>query len=211
MDSAERTLVLADDHTMMRVALADSLRSHGFRIVAEASDGGQAVAMTMRHRPDIVLMDVSMPTVDGIEATRTIVEADARLRVVILTMHHEASVLDVALRAGARGYCTKLSTLDELVSIITRVLDGDIAVSADMATTTNAHPLSSQPQILSERELEVMRLVARGLDNNAIGDELFISARTVKNHLASIYDRLEVNDKTNALIRALRLGLVEID
>ena len=116
------------------------------------------------------------------------------------------------LRVGARGYCTKSSTTDELVTLIGRVAAGDVAISADM--TNRDVPVrvdDERTSPLSDREVEVLALVARGLDNADIAEALYISARTVKNHLASIYSKLDVDDKTKALVRALRLGIVEIE
>lgn len=205
-------IVLVDDHSIFRTALRRVLEDTGHRVVGEAANGADGVDLALRHRTAIVVMDVSMPVVDGIEATRSIVAADSRMKVLVLTMHSERRVLEDALRVGARGYCTKSSTTDELVSLIGRVAAGDVAISADM---TNRDVLArdgdERTSPLSEREVEVLALVARGLDNTDIAEALYISARTVKNHLASIYSKLDVDDKTKALVRALRLGIVEIE
>lgn len=205
-------LVLVDDHTIFRSALRRVLEDTGHRVVGEAANGADAIDEALRHRSAIVVMDVSMPGVDGIEATRSIVDADSRIKVLVLTMHSERRVLEDALRVGARGYCTKSSAPDELVSLIGRVAAGDVAISADMIardTPTRADDARTSP--LSDREVEVLNLVARGLDNTDIAAALFISARTVKNHLSSIYSKLDVDDKTKALVKALRLGIVEIE
>ena len=205
-------IVLVDDHSLFRTALRRLLEDTGHRVVGEAANGVDGIDLALRHRTAIVVMDVSMPVVDGIEATRSIVAADSRMKVLVLTMHSERRVLEDALRVGARGYCTKSSSTDELVSLIGRVAAGDVAISADM--TSRDAPVragNDRTSPLSEREVEVLALVARGLDNADIADTLFISARTVKNHLASIYSKLDVDDKTKALVRALRLGIVEIE
>jgi len=205
-------IVLVDDHSLFRTALRRVLEDTGHRIVGEAADGADGVDLALRHRTAIVVMDVSMPVVDGIEATRSIVAADSRMKVLVLTMHAERRVLEDALRVGARGYCTKSSTTDELVTLIGRVAAGDVAISADM--TNRDVPVrvdDERTSPLSDREVEVLALVARGLDNADIAEALYISARTVKNHLASIYSKLDVDDKTKALVRALRLGIVEIE
>ena len=205
-------IVLVDDHSLFRTALRRVLEDTGHRIVGEAANGADGVDLALRHRTAIVVMDVSMPVVDGIEATRSIVAADSRMKVLVLTMHAERRVLEDALRVGARGYCTKSSTTDELVSLIGRVAAGDVAISADM--TNRDVPVrvdDERTSPLSDREVEVLALVARGLDNADIAEALYISARTVKNHLASIYSKLDVDDKTKALVRALRLGIVEIE
>jgi len=205
-------IVLVDDHSIFRTALRRVLEDTGHRIVGEAANGADGVDLALRHRTAIVVMDVSMPVVDGIEATRSIVAADSRMKVLVLTMHAERRVLEDALRVGARGYCTKSSTTDELVTLIGRVAAGDVAISADM--TNRDVPVrvdDERTSPLSDREVEVLALVARGLDNADIAEALYISARTVKNHLASIYSKLDVDDKTKALVRALRLGIVEIE
>ena len=205
-------IVLVDDHAIFRTALRRVLEDTGHRIVGEAANGADGVDLALRHRTAIVVMDVSMPVVDGIEATRSIVAADSRMKVLVLTMHAERRVLEDALRVGARGYCTKSSTTDELVTLIGRVAAGDVAISADM--TNRDVPVrvdDERTSPLSDREVEVLALVARGLDNADIAEALYISARTVKNHLASIYSKLDVDDKTKALVRALRLGIVEIE
>jgi len=205
-------IVLVDDHSLFRTALRRVLEDTGHRVVGEAANGSDGVDLALRHRTAIVVMDVSMPVVDGIEATRSIVAADSRMKVLVLTMHAERRVLEDALRVGARGYCTKSSTTDELVTLIGRVAAGDVAISADM--TNRDVPVrvdDERTSPLSDREVEVLALVARGLDNADIAEALYISARTVKNHLASIYSKLDVDDKTKALVRALRLGIVEIE
>ena len=205
-------IVLVDDHSLFRTALRRVLEDTGHRVVGEAANGSDGVDLALRHRTAIVVMDVSMPVVDGIEATRSIVAADTRMKVLVLTMHAERRVLEDALRVGARGYCTKSSTTDELVTLIGRVAAGDVAISADM--TNRDVPVrvdDERTSPLSEREVEVLALVARGLDNADIAEALYISARTVKNHLAAIYAKLDVDDKTKALVKALRLGLVEIE
>ena len=205
-------IVLVDDHSLFRTALRRVLEDTGHRVVGEAANGSDGVDLALRHRTAIVVMDVSMPVVDGIEATRSIVAADSRMKVLVLTMHAERRVLEDALRVGARGYCTKSSTTDELVTLIGRVAAGDVAISADM--TNRDVPVrvdDERTSPLSDREVEVLALVARGLDNADIAKALYISARTVKNHLASIYSKLDVDDKTKALVRALRLGIVEIE
>lgn len=205
-------LVLVDDHAIFRTALRRILEDTGHRVVGEASHGADGIDVALRHRAAIVVMDVSMPVVNGIEATRLLVAADSRMKVLVLTMHTERRVLEDALRVGARGYCTKSSTTDELVSLIGRVAAGDVAISADMTTRGELTGVDvGRTSPLSEREIEVLRLVARGLDNADIAARLFISARTVKNHLASIYSKLDADDKTKALVKALRLGIVEIE
>lgn len=210
--SQKVTVVLADDHQMFRDALRACLEASEISVIGEASDGQQAVSHVLRLQPIVTIMDVSMPELDGISATRAILEADSRARIVVLTMHSDPRVLDDALRSGALGYCTKTSPFEELLSIVRRVAAGDVAVSQDMVgVAPDRRVAMTDHGPLSVRETEVMRLVARGRDNAAIANELFISARTVKNHLASIYDKLSVNDKTQALIKALRLGLIELE
>lgn len=206
----ELRVVLADDHQLLRDALRQGLESAGHRVVGEASDGHQAVAMVGRHDPDVVLMDVSMPGMDGIDATRRIIEADRRRRVLILSMHVDPDVIRRALRAGAVGYLTKDSDLDTVLAAVSSAVDGDVALSPHLAELMLGEVHDDVPALLSEREDQVLRLVAEGLSTSEIAARLFISQKTVKNHLASIYDKLDARDRTQAVIRAARLGIVNL-
>jgi two-component system, NarL family, response regulator DegU len=182
------TAMLVDDHTMIRQGLRRGLEAEGIRVVAEAGNGEDAIKLALDNRPDVVLMDVSMPTIDGIEATRRLMKADARQRVVMLTMHMDKKLIDQAIRAGAVGYLTKDCTITEVVEAIRLAVNGDIALSANLAGAmlNEVRSVEAPEAMISPREEEVLQLVADGLGTTQIAERLFISQKTVKNHLGSI-------------------------
>ena len=201
-------LVLADDHRMLREGLRRSLEEQGLRVVGEASDGEEAVRLARELEPDIVVMDLSMPVLDGIEATRRIRETTSDTKVVVLTMHGDADMVQRAIRAGAVGYLVKDCTTDEVVATIRAAASGETAVSRELAVAMLAE---AQDELISKREREVLQLVAEGLSTPEVADRLFISIKTVKYHLASIYDKLDAHDRTQAVLRAIRLGIIRLD
>ena len=201
-------LVLADDHRMLREGLRRSLEEQGLSVVGEASDGEEAVRLARELEPDIVVMDLSMPVLDGIEATRRIRETTRDTKVVVLTMHGDADMVQRAIRAGAVGYLVKDCTTDEVVATIRAAASGETAVSRELAVAMLAE---AQDEMISKREREVLQLVAEGLSTPEVADRLFISIKTVKNHLASIYEKLDAHDRTQAVLRAIRLGIIRLD
>lgn len=206
--------MLVDDHTMLRQGLRRGLEAEGIEVVAEAGDGEAAVRLALEHRPDAIIMDVSMPNVDGIEATRRIMKADHRQCVIILTMHMDRAVIDKALRAGAVGYLTKDCSMSEVVEAIGLATNGDTVLSPNLATLMLSEArethLNDDP-LISPREEEVLQLVVDGLGTTEIAERLYISQKTVKNHLASIYEKLHASDRTQAVLTAVRMGIVRID
>ncbi len=207
------TALLVDDHTMLRQGLRRGLEAEGIRVVAEAADGEAAVRLALEHRPDVVLMDVSMPTVDGIEATRRILKADGRQCVIILTMHMDRAIIEQALRAGAVGYLTKDCSTAEVVEAIRLATNGDTVLSPNLATLmlSEARGGERHDPLVSPREEEVLQLVVDGLGTTEIANRLYISQKTVKNHLASIYEKLNASDRTQAVLTAVRMGIVRIN
>lgn len=209
-----RTVVLVDDHTMLRQGLRRALEGEGIKIVGEASDGDEGVKVALATKPDVVLMDVSMPNTDGIEATKRLVSADARQRVVMLTMHVDREVIDRAIKAGAVGYLTKDAAISEVIEAIRLAANGDRPMSPRLAAAllneARKGPAESEP-IISMREEEVLQLVADGLGTTEIADKLFISQKTVKNHLASIYEKLNARDRTQAVLMAVKMGIVKLN
>jgi DNA-binding NarL/FixJ family response regulator len=205
-------IVVADDHGLFRRLLADRLRKGGHDVVGEAADGKQAARLTRQHEPDLVLLDVAMPNGDGITALKEILAVDRRRRVVMLSMHVDAVTVRHALAAGARGYLSKDCDVEELEAAISDAMAGDVVLSADVRRVLADTPGSpTGDSLLTEREHEVLVLVAEGATTVEIADKLFISQKTVKNHLASVYDKLDVDDRTQAVVRAARLGLVRIE
>lgn len=205
-------LLVADDHTLFRELLARHLASLGHTVVGQATDGEHAVRLCHQHQPDVVLMDVAMPVLDGIAATRDILRVDRRQRVVMVSMHADAITVRLALAAGARGFVSKDSPMDELSAALTSVMGGDIALSSDLDPIDgNRSESTTIESLLTEREEEVLTLLARGTTTAEIAAQLFISQKTVKNHLAAIYDKLDVPDRTQAVVRAARLGIVRLE
>lgn len=209
-----RTVVLVDDHTMLRQGLRRALEGEGIKVVGEASDGDEGVKVALAAKPDVVLMDVSMPNTDGIDATRRLVSADARQRVVMLTMHVDREVIDRAIKAGAVGYLTKDAAISEVIEAIRLAANGDRPMSPRLAAALLNEARKGQTEaepIISTREEEVLQLVADGLGTAEIAEKLFISQKTVKNHLASIYEKLNARDRTQAVLMAVKMGIVKLN
>lgn len=204
------SVVLVDDHTMLRQGLRRALESEGIEVLGEAADGDEGVAVALAHSPDVVLMDVSMPTTDGIEATRRLLAANSEMRVVMLTMHIDREVIDSALKAGAVGYVTKDSSISEVIEAIRLAANGDRAMSPRLAEALLKEARRDTDAIISTREEEVLQLVADGLGTNEIAERLYISQKTVKNHLASIYEKLNARDRTQAVLMAVKMGIVKL-
>ena len=210
MNTPAVSVMLVDDHTMLRQGLRRSLETEGITVVAEASNGEEAVRVALATKPSVVLMDVSMPEVDGIEATRRLVRADARQRVVMLTMHVDRDVIERAMKAGAVGYVTKDSTVKEVALAVRMAANGDRIMSPRLAGVMADRSPSDDASRLSPREEELLQYIADGLSTTAVADRMCISPKTVKNHLASIYDKLDARDKTQAVLTAVRLGIVTL-
>jgi two-component system, NarL family, response regulator DegU len=205
------SVLLVDDHTMLRQGLRRALEGEGITVVAEASDGEEAIRLALAHQPDVILMDVSMPGVDGIEATRQIMRADQRHRIVMLTMHIDRDVIDRAIRAGAVGYLTKESSINDVVMAIKLAANGDRPMSPKLAQAMLAEATrDDNDPVLSQREEEALQLIADGLGTGEIAERMFISQKTVKNHLASIYDKLDARDRTQAVLMAVKMGIVKL-
>ena len=206
-------LLLVDDHAMLREGLRRSLEDHDIDVVGEAGDGAEAVRMARALAPDIVLMDVTMPVLGGVEATRRLKREVPGTRVVMLTMHDDADVLAEALAAGAVGYLVKDCSIDEVVATVRQAAAGDTALSPELASTMLAVGLGGGPadRVISGREEEVLQLIADGLSLPEVAARLYISTKTVKNHLASAYQKLDARDRTQAVLRAVRMGIVRLD
>lgn len=205
-------LLLADDHTMVRQSMRRAMEDAGFHIVGEAADGEEAVRLAAELVPDVVLMDVSMPVLGGVEATRQLRRVAGAPQVVMLTMHADADVVRSALQAGAVGYLTKDCSIDEVVDAVRLAASGDGAVSQGLAAALlreSVDPAASSG--VSAREIEVLQLIAEGASPPEVAETLFISVKTVKNHLSSIYEKLEARDRTQAVLKGLRLGIIRLD
>ncbi|MGB3677328.1 MAG: response regulator transcription factor [Candidatus Microthrix parvicella] len=212
-------LILADDHRMLREGLTHSMVDAGFDVVAQAGDGAEAVRLAERYAPDVVLMDVSMSTTDGVEACRQMRSIVPNTRVVMLTMHTDPETLSAALRAGAVGYLVKDCTTDEVAEAVRLAANGDTVLSPQLAESLLAevrrlhepHHTVPEERIVSEREEEVLQLITDGGSTPEVAAKMYISQKTVKNHLASIYQKLGARDRTQAVLAAMRLGIVTLN
>ena len=211
-------LLLADDHRMLRESLRRSMEDNGLEVVGEAPDGAEAVRLAEELHPDVILMDVTMPVLDGVEATRQVRDRVPGTQVVILTMHADREVLVDAIRAGAAGYLVKDCSTEEVVDTVRKAAAGETALSAELAASmlgevrdlVRREEAGAEP-IISKREEEVLQLIADGLSTTEVAAKLYISVKTVKNHLASIYQKLDTRDRTQAVLQAVRMGIVRLD
>lgn len=210
-------LMLADDHRMLREGLRRSMTDQGFDVVGEACDGDEAIRLAEELRPEVILMDVTMPEVDGVEATRQIHQIIPEIRIVMLTMHADQEVLAAAIRAGASGYLVKDCSTDEIASAVRMAASGETALSPQLAASMLDEvrkldqPANEEDRIITKREEEVLQLIANGCSTPEVAEQLFISQKTVKNHLASIYQKLDARDRTQAVLQAVRMGIVHLD
>ncbi|WP_341579936.1 response regulator transcription factor [Microbacterium schleiferi] len=204
-------LLIADDHPVVRAGLAGLFADEeGFEVVGQAADGAQAVELAAREKPDVVLMDLRMPVIDGVAATARIVAfgADAP-RVLILTTYESDDQILAAIEAGAAGYLLKAAPQDEIVAGIRLVATGQTALSPAVAARLVSRMREPAASVtLTPREIEVLQLVARGRSNKLIGTDLGIGESTVKTHLLKIFDKLEVADRTHAVTVAMERGIL---
>ena len=210
-------LLLVDDHRMLREGLRRSMTEEGFDVVGEADNGEQAVRMAAELVPDVVLMDVSMPEMDGVEATRIIKATDTPTRVIMLTMHADKEVLAEAIRAGASGYLVKDCSTDEVAEAVRMAAHGHTALSQQLAATMldevrrlEVPNPAEEDRVITKREEEVLQLIADGCSTPEVAEQLYISQKTVKNHLASIYQKLDARDRTQAVLQAVRMGIIHL-
>jgi NarL family two-component system response regulator LiaR len=209
------TVMIVDDHDMVRQGAAGYLEAQrDISVVAEAETGEQAVRLAQEHVPDVVLMDLVMPGMDGVEATRRIKDLSPRTHIIVLTSYHEDEFIFPALQAGAISYLLKDVKAGELVEAIRRAARGEATVHPRIAArlVREFHledPTSGNPfTILTEREMEVIKLIARGHNNEKIAEELVISVGTVKGHVSNILGKLHLADRTQAAVLAWQEGIV---
>jgi two-component system response regulator DegU len=209
--------MLVDDHRMLREGLRRSLEEEGFYVVGEAADGEAAVRLVPAAKPDVILMDVSMPDMDGVEATKRILQNAPDQRVVMLTMHADKDLIDQAIKAGAVGYLTKDCSIDEVSDAVRMAANGETALSPLLAKTmlTEVRKIDEkaareEDRLVTKREEEVLQLIADGCSTPEVAQKLYISQKTVKNHLASIYEKLNARDRTQAVLLAVRMGIVKL-
>jgi DNA-binding NarL/FixJ family response regulator len=218
--------LLVDERIQVAIADDQRLFAHGLariigvqpdmEVVGEVHTGEEAVSLCLEFEPDVVLMDLSMPVMDGVSATRKIMSHSPRTRVLILTVHADDAHVFQGIKAGAQGYILKDCTPEDLVRAIRTVYAGDTILAQDVAKKmlTTFEGIRSDAEItprLTERELEVVKALARGKSNKEIALSLGISEKTVRNHASNIYKKLHIFDRTQAVIYAIRKGLVDIE
>ncbi|WP_018467636.1 response regulator transcription factor [Calidithermus timidus] len=209
-------ILLADDHALFRQGLRSLLEAEAdFRVIGEAKDGREALRHALEARPDIILMDIQMPGLDGVQATQEILREWPQAKVIMLTMYRQDAYVFEAVKTGARGYLLKDADAKELLEAIRRVQAGEVLLDAEMAeqiiqdfkSKHEAMPKSHAE--LSDREVQILKLVAQGYTNLEIASELSLSEKTVRNRLSDIFQKLHLNNRTQAALYALREGLAE--
>lgn len=213
-------IILADDHNLFRQGLRQICEiKGGFDVIGEAADGVQAVRLAAELQPDVILIDINMPGLNGINATEQIIQANPDARVIVLTMYRQDHYVFEAIKAGARGYLLKSVDAQALVDGVHRVFQGEAIIDPYIAArvmdefrrlSQNADAVGNTEQLTSG-EMDVLRLVAAGEDNQTIAHKLNLSEQTVANRLRFIYQKLQVNNRTQAAIYALRRGWVDLD
>jgi DNA-binding NarL/FixJ family response regulator len=208
-------VVVADDHALFRYGLKAMLaNAEGFEVVGEAATGEEVVEKVAQTRPDIILMDIQMPGINGIEATRRVLERNPSIGVVVVTMFEDDDSVFAAMRAGARGYVLKGADAEEVLKVVAAVAGGEAHFGPEIArrlmgffsAPKPAAPSEAFPE-LTAREAEVLDLIAQGLNNQDIARRLYLSPKTVRNHISNIFLKLQVADRAQAIVRAREAGL----
>ncbi|WP_042350849.1 response regulator [Bacillus massiliigorillae] len=223
------SIIIIDDHQLFREGVKRILEFEStFQVVAEGDDGNEALGLVETHRPDVVIMDINMPQLNGVEATKQLVRQFPNTKVIILSIHDDENYVTHALKTGASGYLLKEMDSDALIQAVKVVADGgsylhprvthnlvkeyrrlasdSFGESAATTVTEIRRPL----HLLTRRECEVLQLLADGQSNRTIGETLFISEKTVKNHVSNILQKMNVNDRTQAVVLAIKNGWVEV-
>ncbi len=209
-------IMIADDHTMIREGLKNLIEfDENIQVVAEAGDGKECIKRLPAVNPDVLLLDINMPEVNGIEVLKLMCKRKKRPKILVLTVHNETEYLIKAIDMGADGYILKDSDSQELIRAINYVYNGDKFVQPSLISSLNAKLIArdmdnDKIKLLSERELELLRLIASGFTNKDISEKLCISEFTVKNHVSSIFKKIDCTDRTQAAVFCIRNGLVEL-
>lgn len=209
-------IIITDDHKMIREGIKQLLElNEDISVVGMASDGNECLSMLKEKEADVLLLDINMPNKNGLDTLKEIKESKLEIKVIILTVHNEADYLMRAVEIGANGYVLKDSGSAELVHAIQTVMEGDSYIQPDMIPMLNSKMMirnkdKEKINELTKREMEVLVLVSEGMFNKEIADKLHISERTVKNHISSIFRKIDVADRTQAAVFAIRNSLIHI-
>ena len=222
-------IVIIDDHQLFREGVKRILEFEStFQVVAEGSDGAEAVQLVTEYTPDVVLMDINMPETNGIEATKQLIETFPDTRVIILSIHDDENYVTHALKTGATGYLLKEMDAEALIEAVKIVASGGSylhpkvtgnlvqefrRLASEQSSVNNSFlqmEVRRPLHLLTRRECEVLQLLADGKSNRGIGEALFISEKTVKNHVSNILQKMNVNDRTQAVVEAIKKGWVEV-
>lgn len=209
-------ILLADDHHIVRAGVRQLLESaRDLQVIAEAGDGEEAQVLIQEHKPDVAVLDIQMPKASGIEVTRWVRSHLPEVGILILTAYDDDPYVMAVLQAGANGYVLKTGQADELIQAVRDVHEGKSALASSVTRRLMSNifkaPEHKGVESLTDRELDVLRLAARGFTNKAIGVQLSISDRTVQGHLAHIFVKLQAGSRTEAVMRAVSLGLISQD
>lgn len=212
-------VMLADDHALFRQGLKSLLETEpDLRVIAEAANGREAIRFAADTRPDVILMDIQMPELDGVKACQSILEIDSKFKVIMITMYRQDSYVFEAVKAGARGYILKDADASTLIEVIRRVADGEALLDGDLAQNVLDDfrdkrailPTDSHTD-LNDRETMILRLLAQGFSNQEIALKLDISEKTVRNRLSEIFAKLQLNNRTQAALYAIREGIANLE
>ncbi|MBI5567117.1 MAG: response regulator transcription factor [Chloroflexi bacterium] len=213
-------VMLADDHRLFRQGLRQICElKGGCEVVAEAENGQQAIELALRLRPDVILMDIQMPVLDGVQAARQIMAQNSAARIIILTMYQQDNYVFEAVKAGVRGYLLKDADWPDVIAAIQAVQRGEAIINSGLAMRVldefrrlgQAQNTSPDFDALTPGEMDVLRLVAQGEENKVIADRLGLTERTIANRLSEVYQKLHVNNRTQATLIALRRGWAQLD
>jgi two-component system, NarL family, response regulator DegU len=233
MKTSKTKIVILDDHRLFREGVKRILDMESdLEVVAEGDDGNEAMELVTKYQPDVVLMDINMPNINGIEATRKLISRMPDVKVIILSIHDDETYVTHAVQTGASGYLLKEMDADSLIKAVKVVADGGAYLHPKVTGNllSEFRRMKSQPassggggqsfrdveyrkplHLLTRRECEVLQMLADGKSNRVIGEELFISEKTVKNHVSSILQKMSVNDRTQAVVEAIKNGWVIVD